>query len=353
MDIGGTFMKYGLINEQLEIHDFDKVPTPDNLEDFEGVILGLLERFSDQIDGLAISMPGAVRTETGFVYHGGLIPYLKMIPLGKRLAEKTDLPIILMNDGDAAALGEAKYGNLRGVGCGGALVLGTGVGGALIIDGDLASDRQAKDGSFFQYRRVGQGVPKNDAQNLSVMERWALALNLYATGIDSFMRNAGSAVNFIKTASETLHLEEADGLKVFEEIKAGQNDELNRLFEQYCEEIAKLLLHFQGQYLLEKAVIGGGISAQEILLEGINRQYDRLLKDNPQFNNELDRIPVEACKFGNSANLLGAYWTLQDRLEGADQEGVNDHEEVTGLQEWFGNLFTATGDAEVAEGLKE
>ena len=62
---------------------------------------------------------------------------------------------------------------------------------------------------------------------------------------------------------------------------------------------------------------------------------------------------MEACKFGNSANLLGAYWTLQDRLEGADQEGVNDHEEVTGLQEWFGNLFTATGDAEVAEGLKE
>ena len=150
-----------------------------------------------------------------------------------------------------------------------------------------------------------------------------------------------------------LHLEEADGLKVFDEIKAGKNVELNQLFEQYCEEIAKLVLHFQGQYLLEKAVIGGGISAQEILLEGINRQYDQLLKEDPQFNNELDRIPIVACKFGNSANLLGAYWTLQHRLEGADQQEVNDHEEVTGLQEWFGNLFTGTADVEPAESSKE
>ena len=174
MDIGGTFMKYGLINESLEIHDLDKVPTPDNLDDFQAVILGLLEHFAGQIDGLAISMPGSIRQETGFVYHGGLIPYLKMIPLGARLTEQTDLPLVIINDGDAAGLGEAKYGHLQGVDCGGVLVLGTGVGGALIIEGDLASDKQVQNASFFKYRRTGEGVPENDAQNLPLVERWAL-----------------------------------------------------------------------------------------------------------------------------------------------------------------------------------
>ena len=89
--------------------------------------------------------PGEIQKSLGFVFRGGLIPYLRGIPLASRLEQTFQVPVTVLNDGEAAGLAEARLGNLKDCPCGATLVLGTGVGLALLSNGDLlrgmATDR--------------------------------------------------------------------------------------------------------------------------------------------------------------------------------------------------------------------
>ena len=129
IDIGGTFIKYGLINDQQEFSQLGKLPTPASLGEFLKSLTDLIASFASEIKGVGISCPGQINTQNGFVHHGCLIPYLKQFSLGAYLETETLFPVSILNDGDAAGLAEARYGRLSDVSCGAALVLGTGVGG--------------------------------------------------------------------------------------------------------------------------------------------------------------------------------------------------------------------------------
>ena len=137
IDIGGTFMKYGLMDPNYHLVHTDKIPTPPTIEEFWQGLEGIVDPVREEIDGIAISCPGEIQRTLGFVFRGGLIPYLRNIPLASKLKQTFDLPVTVLNDGDAAGLAEARLGNLKDCPCGATLVLGTGVGLALLSNGDL------------------------------------------------------------------------------------------------------------------------------------------------------------------------------------------------------------------------
>ena len=66
---------------------------------------------------------------------------------------------------------------------------------------------------------------------------------------------------------------------------------------------------------LEKVVIGGGISAQDSLIQEISQQYKRLRQQEPLLNQTMTPLQIDACAFRNSANLLGALYQLLLDLE--------------------------------------
>lgn len=291
IDIGGTFIKFGLVDNDFRISNQSKVPTPSSLDNFWITLESIISSFKNGISGIAIACPGEINRR-GFVFKGGLIPYLTAIPLGTRLSKTFQLPVKVINDADAAALAEARYGSLQDLDCGAALVLGTGVGLGLVSQEDLLSPL-----SVTQYLRAPS--PQSMSQT-SLPFQWELFMH----GLVSLVDNKGSAVGFVHEASQLLGLDQDDGPAVFSAIEGNQSEELNLLFKDYCHEIAVLVLNLQSFFRLEKVVIGGGISRQGTLIEGISDAYEELFKDKSELG--LESITIQACQFHNDSNLLGA-----------------------------------------------
>ena len=292
IDIGGTFIKFGLVDDDFKISNQSKVSTPTTLDDFWLTLEHIVSSHKDIISGIAISCPGEINSKRGFIFKGGLIPYLTAIPLGSRLIKTFQLPVKVINDADAAALAEARYGSLQDLDCGAALVLGTGVGLGLVSQKDLLSPL-----SVTQYLRSPS--PQRMSQT-SLPFQWELFMHCLVSLVD----NKGSAVGFVHEASQLLGLDQDDGPAVFSAIEGNQSEELNLLFKDYCHEIAVLVLNLQSFFRLEKVVIGGGISRQGTLIEGISDAYEELFKDKTELG--FEPITIQACHFHNDSNLLGA-----------------------------------------------
>ena len=293
-DIGGTFIKYALVDEAYQVSDSSKVPTPATIEEFWEALERVICLFQNRITGIAISCPGEINSRLGFVFKGGLIPYLRNIPLASRLNKTFQVPVTVLNDGDAAGLAEARIGNLQDCDCGATFVLGTGVGLALTSNGSLISTWNLK--GYLRWPSLGekQVTPEQKQYQTEILRH----------GISSLVQNLGSAVNFVANASRLLELPEEDGVQVFEVLEAGYHEELQDLFASYCREIAILIYNLQSLVRLEKVTIGGGISSQSLLLEEINHQYKSLMEESGEQRFSL--VEIQAARYHNSSNLLGA-----------------------------------------------
>ena len=157
-DVGGTFIKYALMDQKGKIYEKYKVPTPfqdgkvdDNGDEItpytvktEDGIAAFLEQIDIiygkyskeyQITGIAMSLPGQVNVNQGIVYGGGSLPYLDRVPLGNLISRRCgNVPVALENDAKCAALAEVWIGNAKDCKDACVLVFGTGIGGGIIID---------------------------------------------------------------------------------------------------------------------------------------------------------------------------------------------------------------------------
>lgn len=91
LDVGGTFTKYALMDEEAEILEKSKVPTPDyenhTKDDFYHVLDGVVKEYKDQVTGIAISMPGMLDNETGYCVTAGFLPYMCGSAVATELSE--------------------------------------------------------------------------------------------------------------------------------------------------------------------------------------------------------------------------------------------------------------------------
>ena len=302
IDIGGTFIKFGLVDDDFSISNQSKKSTPTTIDDFWRTLESIVSSFENGISGIAIACPGEINSKRGFVFKGGLIPYLTAIPLGTRLSKIFQLPVKVINDADAAALAEARYGSLQDLDCGAALVLGTGVGLGIVLQGDLLSPL-----SITQYLRSPS--PQSKSQT-ALPFQWTL----FKQALISLVDNKGSAVGFVHESSQILGLEQDDGLAVFSALDENHSEQLKRLFKDYCHEIAVLILNLQSFFKLDRVVIGGGISKQNSLIEGIVNAYKELFNEKSELG--FEPITIQACHFHNDSTLLGAvsYFAAENAL---------------------------------------
>lgn len=285
IDFGGTQVKAGLISENLDLlQTFQAQRTPEHLEGAMAYMDSLIKPRLDEISGIAISAPGTVDTDQGVIYHGGLLQYLHGFEAKELLESKYQKPVAVINDGKAAVLAELVKGNLQGVQNGIALVLGSGLGGGLVLNGQLYQ------GSHFQAGELTFLLPLSDEK---VTE-------------DLIRGKSLSAVGLVERVNQTLgHADTKDGKAAFEAIIA-KNDQVYPLFEAYCRQVAITILNLQATLDVDRFVIGGGISAQPILIQEINRQFDQLHQEIDFIGKIIKRPEIMACAFQNGANLIGA-----------------------------------------------
>ena len=133
IDIGGTFIKYSLADEQARKISGGKVPTPlTNMDDLLAAIEGFAAPLQGQFVGCAISMPGRIDTKHGIAHTGGVLSsFMWEQPFAAQMEELLGVPVTIANDGKCAAAAEGWTGALAGVENGLVLVLGTGIGGGI------------------------------------------------------------------------------------------------------------------------------------------------------------------------------------------------------------------------------
>lgn len=296
IDIGGTEIKSALIDHSGRIIRKDSRPTPRTQGDFLAVIDQLAAANQDQISAVCVSVPGIVAQDRTTVQFPGALTFMGTYDLGDHVEKQTGLPVYVGNDANCASLAELWLGGLQEVQNGAVITLGTSVGGGLVINGRPFL------GSHFQAGELGALINNYDAED----PRQATAAA------------SGSAVKMVTQIAQACGLPDLkDGRRVFQEIKA-HNSKAWPIFEEFCRRIAGLIVSIQSVVDLEKILIGGGISAQPIVIKEIRHQFDQLLAQDRRLRVDIVPPEIAAATFGNEANLLGALYGHLLRLDGEE-----------------------------------
>ena len=293
LDAGGTFNKYALMNENAEILEKDKVATPDyrthTKEEYYQVLDGVVSKYKDQVEGIAISMPGMLDNKNGYCVTAGYLAYLAGSTVGDELSERYGLPVSVENDGKCAALAEYWRGSLKGCENGAVVVLGSGVAGGIIINGKIYRGNHFTAG---EYSYVCTDVENPEEMN----SYWGLI-----NGAE------GLAKAVAKYTGEDW--KSYNGVKIFERANAGDNlvqEGLKEFTHQLAVQIYNLNIYLD----LDVIAIGGGISQQPLLHEYLQKSLDEYLQKIPlrKITPNVPQPKLTHCKFYNDANLVGALY---------------------------------------------
>jgi glucokinase len=140
VDIGGTKIAAGLVNERAEVTNSRSISTraSDGFDvSIAQVWLAIEQSLTLEVDAIGICAPGPLNPKTGVVLNPPNLPGWRDVPLARLAQEKFGLPAALENDCNAAGLAEARYGAARGYDNVFYAAIGTGIGSGIILDGRI------------------------------------------------------------------------------------------------------------------------------------------------------------------------------------------------------------------------
>lgn len=150
IDIGGTYIKYAVMDREANKKS-GKFPTPkEGLETFLQLIGDMVEKYkkSYELEGIAISSPGAVDVKTGMIGGASAIPYIHGGSMTNLLKERTGLKASIENDANCAALAEGWLGAAKDADYYICIVIGTGIGGSIVINHSILRGASLHGGEF-------------------------------------------------------------------------------------------------------------------------------------------------------------------------------------------------------------
>lgn len=300
IDVGGTTVKMGLFTTEGELLDKWEIPT--RKEDGGAYILNavaasveakLAEKniAKEDVAGAGIGVPGPT-LDTGYVSICVNLGWKDKNPANE-LSELLSIPVKAGNDANVAALGEMWKGGGEGYLDVVLLTLGTGVGGGIIINGEIAPSHRGVGGELGHITVNPDEEATCNCGNHGCLEQYASA-----TGV---VRIANKLLAASKEESSLRALETVTAKDVFDAAKAGDH-----LAVEAVEVLGKYLGLVVANVALtvdpDVFVIGGGVSkAGQVLIDVITKYYHKFAKiigDN--------KAKVVLAKLGNDAGIYGA-----------------------------------------------
>lgn len=295
VDIGGTAVKWAVVSEEFQMEARGEFPTPyTDAEDLSERVAAISREQKEALSGIGISVPGTLQDEPdGVIDGGGVLTYLHRAPFGKLVREKSGLPCFVENDGKSCALGEYADGALKGCRVGVVMVLGTGIGGGIVIDGQVFKGVHAFAGEF-SFLTCSRDASLDFGHIFGFYGGWKNGL------LAEVLRRKG-------LPEDT----EMNGRDIFRLINGGDREAMEAL-RAYSRGIAAQIHNLQAILDPELFAIGGGISAQPALLDAIQEALDSIYRDSPFPQFPIPR--VVRCEHGGDANLLGAVYQCVQRI---------------------------------------
>jgi glucokinase len=314
IDIGGTNSEYGVVNHRGEILIKGKIRTDtyDTVDPYINELyenlMPIIERYGKvgNILGIGVGAPNAN-------YYKGIIEYAPnlrwngVVPLAKLITEKFGLPCALTNDANAAALGEMIYGAAKGFKDFIMVTLGTGMGSALVCNGQLVYGQDGYAGEL-GHTTIIRGGRKH-----------------WKTDILGSLESYVSATGVMLTAKEMLQQSSEESL-----LRQYEPDQINSRLVYECaikgDKISKEVYRFTGQILGEALANFVMVSSPEavVLFGGVTKARDLFLQSArehmemnvlPLYKNKVKLILSELNEA--DAAILGAstlVWQLPQTL---------------------------------------
>ncbi len=312
VDIGGTNVKFGLVDRQGKIFasglanvSFDRYKTPI----MTTVIRELKAFLSDSLTqnriaselgqqgvrpcGVAVSATGQIDTEKGLVTSScGHLPGWSLIPVQDIFERELGYPTLVANDANCMILGEAWLGAGRGQENIVGITIGTGLGGGIVMNGQLFLGSTGMAGEF------GHMPLYADGQLCTCGQRGCAEQYISITALHRRAKAAGCPFNTTMQLCRNLKSGKASPAQV-------------KMFAAWRADIAHFLVGLVHAFNPQLIIIGGGISQQEALLIAPVRElvFQQIM---PSFGQDLE---VKAAGLGNQAGLIGACKLWQDTFK--------------------------------------
>ena len=302
IDLGGTNIAVGLVNEKMEILAKDSAPTSPE-RGYEAIVkdmAALCEKVVEEagktmqdVQAIGIGSPGSIESENGVVAYANNLD-MHHVPMAAELKKYFNLPVRIENDANAAAYGEYMIngGNVQDFIF---ITLGTGVGGGIIIDKKIYSGFNGAGGELGHMTLV-QGGEMCTCGNPGCWEAYASVTALIRQTKAAMEKNPESLMH--KIAAEQ---GKVNGRTAFDAAKQG-DAAAQAVVEQYTTYVAAGILSMINIFQPEELVIGGGISKEGDYLLNPIREY----VEKYGYNKYLDKTELKIAKLFNDAGIIGA-----------------------------------------------
>lgn len=302
IDLGGTNIKCGIVDEEGKIIIQESVPTHSErgfsyvAETMAGLVIKLARANKIDVKAVGVGSPGMIDGERGVVVYSNNLAWQKA-PLAAELKNRLQIPVRITNDANAAAYGEYACGAGKQYNSIVLLTLGTGVGSGIVIDGKLFEGNRGV-GAELGHETIRFGGEKCSCGRRGCLEAYASATALIRQTKRAMEKDrqsklwelCGSDINNVngKTAFDGLRSGDVTAKKV-----------VNAYIRYLAEGIANIVNAFRPEAIL----LGGGISREgEILIELLKRKVQNLAFGKFIYS------PVEllVAAMGNLAGIVGA-----------------------------------------------
>lgn len=289
IDIGGTAIKYGVLNENLEIETFWKKDTG-NWEDSSSFYDYLCQGIDvTGVDLIGIAAPGVIAQGTQEVMSraASSIAVMQGTRIGEEVKCRLNRTVFSINDAKAAAFCELKKGSSYGTDTSAYWLIGTGIGGCLSLNGHIINGRDGLAGEFSH-----------------------IPICSYNGGITS-LGDAASIPALVRCYNHLVSTKYnvSSGEEVCNRFLKGDKEAIHAM-DLWCETQIQGFLILTSVYNPEVICIGGGISREKWFIELLNRKF----KETKYRFSHLITTEIVKCKYGNDANLIGAVlYALESR----------------------------------------
>lgn len=293
IDFGGTSVKLGVCRGGELLCTDDPIPTanfagPQALIGEMAARVAKLRKQHPGIAAIGVGVPGLVDFENGYVHELTNVPGWKHVPLKAILGEKTGLPVVVENDANAMCYAEYRYGAARGLRNVVALTMGTGIGGGLVLDGQMYR------GSCFAAGEIGQMSIDYDGVaghygNLGALEKY--------TGNHQI---AEHAVRRYAEAGITRDIGDCTPKKIADAAAAGDSI-ARQIWDEVAEWLGTALSAIAWLLNPDAFVIGGGVAqAGDLIFNPLKRKVQSMLSTVVW-----EKLQILPAKFSNEAGIIG------------------------------------------------
>lgn len=304
VDVGGNSIKGGAVNDEGKVLDEFTVPINryDEPENTFGHLASEINDFikthqyDEPISGVGLGIPGLINKDTGVVASSPNMPKWLNFNIKEFLEKRIKLPIKLVNDASAAALGEAKFGSGRKYKYLVMFTLGTGVGGGIVFNGQLI------DGNEGEGAQLGHSVLILNGRRCSCGRRGCLEAYASATALskqtrymmqlypESLLHQCAEEVGRVNATVAFMAAKRGDPVGI-------------KLINDYVMYLSEGIMNYCNIFRPDIVVLSGGVANEGEYLISRIRKY---IEDREYGYKNSPKVEIKQAELGYNSGKIGA-----------------------------------------------